>query len=174
LKKVKQSLESFDETSGVKEIFYRIDDKPFEIYKEPFEILTDGIHELVFYSVDNAGNKAPEVKVLIKIDTNAPETKSYLPRPVTYWQGIPVYNHPVEVTLKANDKTSGVKSTFYRDRSGKIDMPWKLYEGTFFVTGNGLHTVEFYSIDNAGNIEKTKSVSFIVYIQSHIDQIRDK
>lgn len=59
-------------------------------------------------------------------------------------------NHNVIVTLTATDDSSGVASTQY-----KIDgaSSWTTYTGPFAVSGDGDHTVSYFSTDNAGNPE---------------------
>jgi hypothetical protein len=42
------------------------------------------------------------------------------------------------------------------------DGPWTMYSVPFYVTGNGEHTIAFYSVDNAGNIETTKTSVFTI------------
>jgi hypothetical protein len=69
-----------------------------------------------------------------------------------------VYISDVTVTLTATDESSGVDFTKYKIDGGA----WNDYTTAFDVTGNGEHTVEFYSVDNAGNTEDVKSESFTI------------
>jgi hypothetical protein len=63
------------------------------------------------------------------------------------------YYSDVEVTLTATDDCSGVASTMY-----SLDgLTWMLYTDPFVLMDPGEHTIHFYSIDNAGNIEDTKT-----------------
>jgi hypothetical protein len=91
----------------------------------------------------------------VKIDKNAPVTKATYP---AGWN-----NTDAVVTLEASDNESGVKNTLYR------------VDGGIWVSGNkltinasGIHTVEFYSVDNVKNIESTQA------IQVKIDKIPPK
>jgi hypothetical protein len=69
-----------------------------------------------------------------------------------------VYITDVTVTLTATDTGSGVHYTKY-----KVDeSSWMDYTAPFIVTGNGEHTVGFYSVDYAGNEEEEKSVTFTI------------
>ena len=65
------------------------------------------------------------------------------------------YVGSVTVTLTATD-SSGISSRHYRIDSGA----WTDYSSAFTVSGEGTHTVEFYSIDMASNTESVKSVTF--------------
>jgi hypothetical protein len=68
------------------------------------------------------------------------------------------YTSDVTVTLTAIDTESGVNYTMYKVDGGS----WMTYSTPFVVSGNGDHIVAFYSVDNAGNIETEKSVSFTI------------
>jgi glucose/arabinose dehydrogenase/type 1 glutamine amidotransferase len=70
----------------------------------------------------------------------------------------PSYDGPVEVTLSATDGAggSGVASTEYALDGGVFQE----YTGPFTVSGVGPHEVEFFSTDEAGNVEETQSVEF--------------
>jgi len=62
----------------------------------------------------------------------------------------------VNITLSAADATSGVAATYYSvDGSGFL-----AYDGIFSVSGEGSHTISFYSVDNAGNTEAVQSDAF--------------
>src|SRR5207247_72722 len=60
---------------------------------------------------------------------------------------------PVNVTLTASDATSGVAATYYNLDGGAAI----LYSGAFAVSGEGSHSITFYSVDNAVNTESTHS-----------------
>lgn len=68
------------------------------------------------------------------------------------------YDGPVQVTLSATDNLSGVKSTYYGIDGG----PFVLYDAPFYVSNAGQHTIQFYSVDNAGNTEGAESASFTI------------
>lgn len=76
------------------------------------------------------------------------------------------YITDVKVTLTAADNPggSGVNKTYI-----KIDSDlWKEYAGAETVTGNGLHTIQYYSTDLAGNVETTKVTTFTIQYPSPI------
>ena len=76
------------------------------------------------------------------------------------------YVSDVEVTLNATDDMSGVNRTEYRIMGGTIYT----YTKPFNVTDEGALTVEYRSIDYAGNVEDWKSVEFkIDQTKPHID-----
>ncbi|MFA5102544.1 MAG: hypothetical protein WC525_05280 [Candidatus Thermoplasmatota archaeon] len=69
-----------------------------------------------------------------------------------------VFISDVTVTLTATDDSSGVAYTKFNVDGGG----WNNYSTPFIVQGNGEHTVEYYSVDNAGNVETTKSTTFTI------------
>ncbi|HVQ00746.1 MAG TPA: nitroreductase family protein [Candidatus Thermoplasmatota archaeon] len=68
------------------------------------------------------------------------------------------YISPVEVTLTATDDISGVNITRYKVDTGN----WTTYVSPFAVTGDGPHTVSYYSVDKVGNTEVQKNTPFVI------------
>jgi len=66
--------------------------------------------------------------------------------------------NPVIITLSSTDDDSGVNYTKYKIDNG----PYNTYTTPVAVTEVGNHTVYFYSVDFAGNVETEKSASFTV------------
>jgi hypothetical protein len=64
----------------------------------------------------------------------------------------------VTVFLNATDDHTGVDSTMYQIDSGT----WQLYSAPFIYDVVGSHTIKFYSVDIAGNIEETQSYDFTI------------
>lgn len=136
------TLSATDADSGVKDTFYRIDGGAWTSGTS-LTIDTEGTHTVDFYSVDQAGNTEPTQTIAVKIDKTAPVTNVTHP---TSWM-----NTDTTVNLDAVDPLSGVKETHYRVDGGA----WAA--GTSLTIGaSGTHTVEFYSIDQAGNTETTQ------------------
>ena len=64
------------------------------------------------------------------------------------------YVSNVTVTLNATDDESGVNVTYYQLNGGG----WHRYIEPFLRAMDGNHSIEYYSVDNAGNVEDIKSV----------------
>jgi hypothetical protein len=65
------------------------------------------------------------------------------------------FSTAVNVTLEASDVHTGVALTSYR-----IDgSAWTAYSTAVRIASQGIHTFEFYSVDGAGNVEETRSIT---------------
>lgn len=134
------TLEATDEGSGVLLTEYRVvGSTDWVEYEAPAAFSADGTWVLEARSLDLAGNLAEE-EVSFKLDSTAPATAHALNGTV--------------VTLEAEDATSGVAGTWYRIDGGE----WTAYGGSFEVVGEGAHTVEYRSVDVAGNEEAAASL----------------
>lgn len=85
--------------------------------------------------------------VLTFVDTTSPVTTDNAP---TDW-----VNKDVTVDLTANDNGSGVKATYY-----KIDDGTEQIGNSITISDEGIHTITYWSVDNAGNVEQfnTKTI----------------
>jgi hypothetical protein len=94
---------------------------------------------------DKAGNSSSKTISGIKIDRFAPSTSASVPTPLeSGW-----YAGPVQVTLNGVDNLSDVDKTYYSVDGAAA----QLYSGPFSHSQPGDHTITFWSVDNAGNVE---------------------
>ena len=99
--------------------------------------------------------------------------------PITTISGITeggIYDNNVTIALSATDNQggSGINQTYYNVIVCTISVPGgggsgdcgsggnQSYTTPFIVSDNGLYTITFWSIDNAGNIEPHKTVNFTI------------
>ena len=145
-------LVASDENSGVASTVYRMDQGAWQNYSAPFSVAGDGVHSVDFYSVDLAGNIESVETVSPSIDTVPPTSQAILTGSASdgYW-----FRSEVTVSFDASDATSGVASIAYRVDSGV----WQAYGAPFDVL-DGMHVVESYATDVAGNPEGISRVSF--------------
>ncbi len=95
---------------------------------------------------DVAGNTVTKTVTGIKIDRSAPTTTASAVKPLeSGWHG-----DAVEVTLTGSDNLSDVVTTKYTINGGTAQA----YSGPFQVNADGIHTIEFWSTDGAGNVEE--------------------
>ena len=107
---------------------------------------------LKWFSVDPKGNTSSIQTATFIVDAAPPTTTASLaPAPINGW-----YHNPT-VTLTAVDSgDAGIASTKYSLDGGLFQT----YSAAFQVTGDGSHTLDYYSSDNAGNVEATNSLAF--------------
>jgi hypothetical protein len=131
--------------SGVNATFYRIDAGEW-IIGDSIDIYEAGEYSIEFYSDDIAGNKESTKTITVNLtesDTIPPVTTDNAP---SGWQ-----TESFTVNLSAIDEGgSGVNKTLYR-----MGDDW-LSGNTILINTPGNHTIEYYSIDNAGNEESPK------------------
>ena len=118
----------------------------------------DGYYRFYSIAVDIYGiteNPPGTADASTGLDTTKPVTTMAL-NPVTPNGQQGWYVSVVTVTLSATDGLSGVVSTWY-----KLDASaWNLYAAPLTVSSNGEHTVQYRSLDNAGNQENASSIAF--------------
>ena len=120
----------------------------------------DGYYRFYSIAVDIYGiteNPPGTADASTGLDTTKPVTTATL-TPLTPDGQQGWYITPVTVTLSATDGLSGVASKWY-----KIDASaWNIYTAPVTVSSNGNHTVQYRSLDNAGNQENASSIAFKV------------
>ncbi|MDP9219017.1 MAG: hypothetical protein M3P23_00570, partial [Actinomycetota bacterium] len=106
---------------------------------------------------DKAGNAKTASVSGIRIDTTAPVTASSVSAPLaTGW-----YADKVHVTLSGTDNLSGVDATYYSVDGGAT----KTYSAAFDFSTPGVHSITFWSRDNAGNVEDPSGPGHVVTVQ---------
>ncbi|MCB1199767.1 MAG: hypothetical protein KDK41_03925 [Leptospiraceae bacterium] len=69
----KFELKSLDDLSGMDKIRYRVNDGSEREYYEPFPIMQEGRHQIIYYGYDNAGNRELQQVLPVLIDNTSPE-----------------------------------------------------------------------------------------------------
>jgi len=155
LSNVTVTLTATDATSGVAETTYCLDGNTWIPYTEPFNITIEGSTTVYYNSTDHAGNVEATQIALIQIDKTAPETTIGLSGTLGL-EGWYVSN--VTVSLMGIDDISSVAETAY-----SLDgAPWIPYTEPFNITTEGITTVYYNSIDNAGKVEVPKSTTIMI------------
>ncbi|MCG2825386.1 MAG: PKD domain-containing protein, partial [Thermoplasmatales archaeon] len=110
----------------------------------------DGYYTISAKAYDFSGI-TDSASIHVTVDNHPPTTIHNLtgiPGENNWWQS------NVTVTLNATDTATGVKYTKYRLNGGN----WEDYTVSFNITEEGIHTLEYYSADNADNAESVKGV----------------
>jgi hypothetical protein len=143
---VQISLSASDNSSGVQNSYYQVDGGTVQTYGSPFSISANGQHTLDYWSVDGAGNTEAHQSRTVRIDTTSPVTGSAVAG-TTGMNGW--YVSAVQVSLGASDNVSGLQASYYQVDGGSAQT----YTSPFSISANGPHTIEFWSVDAAGNTE---------------------
>lgn len=122
--------------------------------QNPLHFYAEGANQTQQVTItDKAGNSATFTSPPVNIDLTAPSTSAVLSNTgtITSW-----VSGPVQVTLTASDALSGIANTFYSVDGSAAQT----YTGAFTVANAGLHTLLFWSKDQANNTEAQNSLSF--------------
>jgi hypothetical protein len=147
------SLVPEDLGSGVDHTLCQLDGGPWMNYSNPLAVSDEGIHNLRYYSVDVAGNEAQIMDLELMLDLASPSTSIVLEgmQGTNGW-----YVSIVDISLSAYDELSGPFNTSWRLDGGL----WAPYIGSTPVPSMGSHTLEYRSMDRAGNWEEPRSTTF--------------
>jgi hypothetical protein len=140
------SLVSIDEISGISGTQYRVNGGIWNTYTGSFTISNEGTILVEFQSIDNAGNVEPVKSINFNLDKTAPLTTDNAP---SRWS-----KDNVTVSLTPSDNGSGVSATYY-----SLDGGIQQIGTTVIVTGDAVHTLTYWSVDSAGNIESMKTAT---------------
>lgn len=136
---VKVWLSASDDWTGVEATKYRINGGSWQTYGSEIVIGAERNSTIEYYSEDTNDNRENVKSIAVKIDTGPPVTNMTV--------------NGVSIELSASDSVSGIDRTLYRIDGGS----WREYSGNFTLTVPGTHTIEYYSIDVAGNAETVKN-----------------
>ena len=138
------SLTATDGSSGVAAILYSVDGMSWIAYGAPLILSGEGVHDVMYYSVDNAGNAELQKAVRVGIDETAPTAAPSFSglQGLNGW-----FRSAVTVAITASDQTSGVSEILF----GVDTACAAPYSMPFAVSGEGLHAVNYCSVDIAGN-----------------------
>ncbi len=89
----------------------------------------------------------------LKADLTSPVT-TFLASGTTGHEGW--FTSPVLVTLSAIDDLTGVQAIRFRTDHG----PWQVYTGPVLIDRDGTQTIDYYTTDQAGNVEAVRSSEF--------------
>ncbi len=143
-----------DDLSGVDYIEYKINDGEYSRYTVPISLSKEGPATITYKATDKVGNKELAKVINLIVDNTAPAVSVKSSEP-PFVNGNTMYSSPKNTyQLLAEDKSSGVKQIVYSvDNEPKQDYknePLKLEKP-------GFHVINFYAIDNAGNVSQENS-----------------
>ena len=136
------TLTAEDVWLGVDETYYQVGGgSTWTTYVTPITVTTQGTTTVVFYSIDVVGNEEAVQTATVRLDSVPPSTE------------FEVVTATATVVLTGTDGTSGVASTHYQVDAGG----WQTYTEPIEVATGVTTTVDYYSVDVAGNVEATQT-----------------
>lgn len=152
------ALVAADASPGVSATYYRIGGGAPTLYQGPFEVAEEGRVRVAYWSVDGEQFAEDEKVVTARIDRSGPETTLTI---------TPQADGTSHVTLATVDELSGVASVSYRLDGGAV-----VAGSAFDVVSNAAHTIEYWSVDNAGNREAARTETVpAVTLSAHFERI---
>lgn len=150
-------LTADDNASGISKTEYSMDNgETYLEYNDQFTLSKEGASEVLYRSIDKAGNVEENKKLEVKIDKTAPESIVYTTgtRGEEGW-----YRTNVQIAFNGNDEVSGFDKTFYSldNENGFVE-----YINPIVFEEEGLHKIFYYSMDVAGNKEDKDVLEFSI------------
>ncbi len=151
-KDLMMELIATDVNSGIRNIYYSVNDSTYEKYSEPINLNPTDTFKVKYFSVDNVGNfeapkkftyNADDYNIQYAVDSHAPETNLMVNK---------VVGPTTEISMTSKDKGSGVAITNYTIDDGELQV----YTKPFTLDGlsEGFHKISWSSIDRVLNKEK--------------------
>ncbi|KPL80000.1 hypothetical protein SE18_25810 [Herpetosiphon geysericola] len=145
------TTQAFDNLTGIAHTLCQINDTTWFTYTQQFIISEErGDNQASCYSTDNAGAQEDLQKAFFKLDKTPPTTTVSITGTLGQngW-----FTSTVEVIFQSYDATSGIDYTQYRINGSQ----WMKYNQRLYIESEGVHILEFRSVDRAGNIEQDHS-----------------
>ena len=119
----------------------------------------DGIGDTPYVISSYDTDRYPLMSPVVPDDASPPRTVLTLNG---YKEDSDWYVSKVNFTLEPYDNVSGIASTLYRTDLG----PWTNYTSQVFVSTEGKHLLEYYSVDKAGNVEDIRVAAIKIDTES--------
>ena len=161
-------LTAIDEYSDIYSICYSYGSVNMEIYDVDstwFVVSDEGEITIHYYSIDTEGNIESTKTLTLYIDKTAPTTTLVIQGPQSILDATTYVSTATTFMLEATDVDfpfgSGVDIIEYRIDSDDID-DWIEYSESFSISEIGIHTIDYRSIDVAGNEDEIKSIEIVI------------
>lgn len=151
-------LKAKDDDSGLKEIEYKINNNPIQVYKHPIS-LKQSINHLMFRAIDNVGNKSIWKEAQFHKDLKAPEVAIREAGKTVKDRGVIYVKPGFSLHFDIKDGDSGVKKILVsRDREG-----FKETKNRHFVFNQpGIQHFVLRAFDTVGNVSESEVYSIFV------------
>ncbi len=144
------ALAATDNASGVKKVYYQIDEGPKNIYFSAVKvnIYKEGEHTITFFSIDNVNNEETPQTYTFYVDKTAPMVLEEIIGDQFVINGKEFSSGRTKLKLTAIDNKAGVREIMYSVTKGTYE---KYSEPFYLPKQQGSLSVTFYAVDNVGN-----------------------
>jgi hypothetical protein len=149
------TLSAADAVSGVDHTYYSVDGGAAQRYEGAFNFATKGVHTLSYWSVDKAGNTEAHGTNVLTLNVDGLPPTTTLINPFSLASGW-YTSSSIPVAFSAKDPESGIFATYYRIDDGDVQT---YGQATTETVADGSHGIEYWSVDNAGNVEAHHTVT---------------
>jgi hypothetical protein len=147
----------FDNCSN-ETIYYHWDSEPYNVYNDSVRLnLTEGFHTLHYYSTDIAGNIEVNRSIHFKLDSIVPVTT------LNVTPGVPDNLEGWYLSVPQIDFIDEDNVTTYYNWDNEVNRTYTSNQSLF--PDEGVHTINFYSVDEAGNLESRRSSTFKIDLE---------
>ncbi|CAH1213585.1 hypothetical protein PAECIP111891_03994 [Paenibacillus allorhizoplanae] len=154
------TLTANDEGSGVQKTFYRLANGTFT-EGNSVTITEDGVHEVQYYSVDNAGNQESIHTAIVKIDASAPIIVPTVSM-VVYWTAGGSLNFDI------SDPVSGLAGKSLQLNGNAVSLPYTFSPLSLTI---GDLPVVVTATDMAGNVTRSAYTLKVMMDADHLDEL---
>ncbi|NLF42991.1 MAG: hypothetical protein GX587_09875 [Bacteroidales bacterium] len=147
-------ITAVDNKSGVKEIYYSVNDGPFVLYSRPVFLSSwKGSINIKSYAIDNVGNRSQSsgnrnsISIPV-VDLEAPESKHAFSGPSIYFNDTLYIGPKTSISLSAHDQESGLdRIEYYID--GQVEPI--VYNQAFSLEKHGYQKLSYEAFDMVEN-----------------------
>ncbi|WP_143478097.1 OmpL47-type beta-barrel domain-containing protein [Pseudobacteriovorax antillogorgiicola] len=148
---------SQDEHSGVKQVFYTIDQDDVAEYQKPLQLRKQHSYRFGHTAVDHVGYRSRIQTNYFTVDTSSPSTDvSYEKNHIST-----TFSQDTLIKLSSADNLSGVQDIFYKFNNQDKFRKYSPEDGISVATlSTGSQILKFFSIDNVENRERSQEFQF--------------
>ena len=160
-------LNSADKETGLDFVEFSLDSANFMTYRNPFQILEEGKHDISYRGFDNSRNLEVAKTISVIVDNTAPKTELNTTEPLFY-KGLTAYcSANTKWYISATDDLtgSGTAGAYIGTdlNSLRLRGDGKENEEAYYsLTEEGPTKVYYTAVDNVGNLAPVSVVSVVV------------
>ncbi len=151
-------LSSDDQGTGIKSIYYILDNADEKLYKVPIlsAYLSQDEHVINYYAIDKVGNKEEIKTFTFYVDKTPPTIIEEILGKSFFSGGKEFSSGKTRLKLTSFDNKAGVKEVRYSVNQGE----YELYDKPAFLTqASGILQIKSYAVDNVNNRSNSQAAN---------------